>query len=130
MAFPTELSFIESEEAKLGVRLPADLRARLLGNNGGEIATDDEDWSLFPVFDASDRKKAARSANHIARETQAAREWRGFPPSAVAIARNGSGDYLVLLPSVDKPGALDKKIYLWAHETGSLTVMAEAIGEL
>ncbi len=59
--------------------------------------------------DDSDRKRLSRTANDIVRETEAAREWDEFPADVVAIAGDGSGDALVLLPGSDE-------IYIWSHE--------------
>jgi hypothetical protein len=54
------------------------MRERLLRNNGGEILVewdgDGEEWQLHPVFDDSDRETTRRSANHLVREQQSARE--------------------------------------------------------
>jgi len=124
MPFATEDQFIDAAEAKLGVRLPKALRARLRNTNGGEVEIKDDVWQLYPVFDTSDRKRTTRTANDIVRETTVAREWRGFPPAAVAIAANGSGDLLVLLPSAQDPSILDERIYVWDHETTKLHVVA------
>ena len=98
MAFPTSEECISKTEARLGVRLPESLRAHLLAENGGEVEVDNDSWSLFPVADSSDRKRLARSANHIVAEGANARMWSGFPQAAVAIAENGAGDFLILLP--------------------------------
>jgi hypothetical protein len=130
MPFATEERFIDAAEAKLGVRLPTALRARLLSANGGEVELDDDVWRLHPVFDTSDRKRNTRTANDIVRETASAREWRGFPATAVAIAGNGSGDFLVLLPSVEDPSTLDERIYVWNHETTKVELVAERFDEI
>ena len=118
MAFPTTESFIETAEAKLGVSLPPWLRARLLAKNGGAIEAADDYWELFSVFDTTDRKHISRSSTNIPGETESARDWPGFPSSAVAIASNGTGDLLVLLPAADSPTTLGATVYLWQHETG------------
>ena len=125
MAFPTDIKYIETAEKALGVSLPSAWRCRLLSSNGGELYLAEEDWTVFPVFDTSDRKKTSRTANHIVRENQSAREWRGFPPAAIAVAENGSGDYLVFLPSQSSPGVLDEKLLLWSHETCALSVVTQ-----
>ena len=127
MAFPTDIEFIKAAESALGVLLPPEWRLRLLASNGGDLVAAEDDWTVFPVFDSSDRKKASRSANHIVRENQSAHEWRGFPPAAVAIAENGSGDYLVFLPSQSSPGVLDEKLFLWSHETETLSLVANTL---
>jgi hypothetical protein len=112
MAFPVDKSRIDDEEVKLGKKLPALLRARLGRENGGELRAAGEVWWLHPVWDATDRRTIARTANHIARETESARGWAGFPEGAIAIAENGSGDRLILL---------DEEIHIWDHETGEAT---------
>lgn len=111
MAFPVESRHIDAAEQELGRKLPEALRARLLRNNGGELEGEDEDWQLHPVWDPSDRKRMARTANHVVRETKYARqEASGFPPDAIAIAENGCGDLLVLRPGRDE-------LERWDHET-------------
>src|SRR6476659_6329517 len=98
MPFPIAEQFIVSTERKLGVSFPPGFRARMSRINGGVLFTDEDDWQLYPFFDTSDRKRLSRTCNDIVRETITAREWRGFPPKAIAIAANGLGDYLVFLP--------------------------------
>jgi len=100
------------------------LRAYLRASNGGEIELAGDLWQVHPVLDTSDRKHAARSASHIARETEFARGWGGFPPAAVSIASNGSGDRLILTPSSADPSLLDSAIHRWDHETGLLSLAA------
>jgi hypothetical protein len=119
MAFPTTEDRIVAAETQLGIRLPDGFRNRLMSQNGGEVEADDDDWTVFPVFDSSDRKRASRSANHIVRETQQAATWPGFPERAVAIASNGTGDLLVFLPR-DKL-QLDGRVQCWSHETQKCT---------
>src|SRR5215510_16580744 len=118
MAFSTSEQFIAQAETRLGVTFPASLRAHLLLENGGDLHADGDDWTLFPVSDNSDRKRLARSASHIVRESANARTWPGFPAPAVAIAANGSGDYLILVPDETDPARLGEAIYIWDHETG------------
>jgi hypothetical protein len=124
MPFPVSPEYIAKEEERLGVSFPDSLKSHLLSANGGEIVAADETWQLHGVLDTSDRKRAARSASHIARETGMARQWRGFPPTAVAIASNGSGDVLVLLPSENDAAVLEPAVYLWNHETAQLEQVA------
>jgi SMI1 / KNR4 family (SUKH-1) len=113
MAFPTTEDRVAAAETELGMRLPPAYRQRLIANNGGEIEVADDVWQAFPVFDDSDRKRAGRSANHIVRETQQARQWPGFPSGAVAVGANGTGDLLIFLPGRD--GACDSRLHLWSH---------------
>src|SRR5688500_13726124 len=104
MAFPTTEEHVRRAEEALGVTLPALHRARLLRNNGGEVEAADDVWQLFPVQDTSDRKRISRTANHIVREATQARQWPEFPPTAVPVAANGTGDYLIFRTLEDQPG--------------------------
>jgi SMI1-KNR4 cell-wall len=111
MPFPVAIAQIHEAERQLGRKLPMDLRVRLHRENGGQIEAAGESWQLFPVFDSSDRKRITRTANHIVRATQAARTWTDFPQDAIAIAENGSGDFLILRAGSDE-------VEFWDHETG------------
>lgn len=114
MAFPVSEDKIVDAETVLGRRLPELLRSRLLRNNGGDLVADDDDWILHPVRDHSDRKRLSRTANDIVTETKAALGWSGFPSNGIAIASNGSGDLLVLMPGSDD-------VFFWDHEASTLT---------
>lgn len=110
MAFPVTEDKILAAEEILGRRLPETLRERLLQNNGGEVIdNENNDWILHPVRDDSDRKRLVRTANDIIRETESAREWDNFPENAIAIANDGTGDLIILLPD-------DDAFYIWSHE--------------
>jgi hypothetical protein len=113
MGLPVDESRIAEAERELGIVFPPELRERLTLNNGGDIYAESDSWILNPVWDPTDRKTATRSANHIVRETQFARSWRGFPPDAIAVASDGSGDVIVFLPST-------RHFHLWLHETREL----------
>jgi hypothetical protein len=104
---------IAAEEARLGRVLPADLRARLERTNGGDVVFHDETWTLFPVWDATTKRSAGRTASHIARETASIEGAMGdlFPPGATAVADNDAGDYLL----IDRDG----RTLVWRPETGS-----------
>ena len=130
MAFPVEEKYIIETEKELGLRFPRTFREKMGKENGGEIETADDSWTIHPFFDKSDIKRIKRTTNNIILETKNSREWDNFPPTAIAIADNGSGDKLVLLPTDNKPTELSDKIYLWSHETGELTEVADDISEL
>jgi hypothetical protein len=115
MAFPTTEMHVAAAERELGVKLPREYRERLMARNGGELSTAGDDWQVFPVFDATNRKAAGRSMGHIVLETRSARAWEGFPEGAVAIASNGTGDLLLFLPGGS--GQLDRQVQVWDHET-------------
>lgn len=117
MGLPTTDSFIVATEQQLGFVLPQWLRQRLLQENGGTIQAAGEQWELFSVFDNTDRKHISRSTMNIVRETASAREWEGFPQAAIAIAQNGGGDYLILVPDDGNPRVLNSHAHLWQHGT-------------
>jgi hypothetical protein len=113
MAFAGSEELVAAAEAKLGRRLPDVHRARLIRENGGEIRAAREHWTLYPVWDPSNRKSMGRTANHIVRENEVLRrEWAdALPEGFLAIADNGGGDLLVLPPS-------EEEVRFWDHETG------------
>jgi SMI1 / KNR4 family (SUKH-1) len=111
MGFPVDQQFIAEAELALGRELPPALTSRLRRNNGGEVRTEDMDWTLYPVYDSGDRKRISRTANHIIRELLRWRTWHGFPEGAVAIAEDGCGNALIVLAGSDE-------IREWNHETG------------
>ncbi|WEX89823.1 SMI1/KNR4 family protein [Sinorhizobium garamanticum] len=114
MTFPVSEDKIIAAETALGRRLPRELRTRLQNLNGGALVAAGDDWILHPVRDNSDQKRISRTANDVILETKAAREWRGFPADGIAIASNGTGDRLVLVPESDN-------VFLWNHETVTLS---------
>lgn len=111
MPFPVSQDLIEAAERQLGRKLPQGLRLRLMRNNGGDVVAGDEDWILHPVWDPTDRRTMARTANHMVRETEQARNWRGFPKDAIALASDGSGNRLIIKAGSDEAE-------MWDHETG------------
>jgi SMI1 / KNR4 family (SUKH-1) len=117
--FPVGEDRIEEAEAQLRRPLPAALRHRLMRDNGGKIVVagypgDDPIWSLHPVWDPSDRRRMARTANHIVSETRAAHKGIAhLPAGSIVIAHNGSGDLLLIPVDRDDP-------VWWNHETGEV----------
>jgi hypothetical protein len=107
---------VAATEVRLGRRLPDAHRDRLILENGGEIRAAREIWTLYPVWDATNRKTMARTANHIVRENESLRnDWADILPTGViAIADNGGGDLLVVRPDEDD-------VLLWDHETGAMS---------
>lgn len=96
------MDLLEAAEAQLGRTLPADHRARLMADNGGEVEALDDDWQLFPVWDPKDRRTQGRTTNHIVRENASLLGWPGLPRDFLAIASDGSGDLLGLMPGSDR----------------------------
>lgn len=122
MPFDLNEECVVQAEAKLEAVLPESYRRAMMLANGGEVATEEEDWYLYPILDGSDKKRFARTCNDIVAETKSCADWRGFPVQAVAIANNGSGDQLVFLRAGDR---FASTVYIWSHETGKLTKVAD-----
>jgi hypothetical protein len=129
MPFPIEQRFIEETESEMGFRFPPAFKEKMMAMNGGEVVVSDDDWQLFPSLDKSDNKRLSRTCNHIGLETANAREWRTFPPQAVAIGSNGNGDLLVLMPDEAERTQLRECIFIWGHETGELELVLNSIDE-
>jgi SMI1 / KNR4 family (SUKH-1) len=121
MPFPLASDYIQLVESALGASLPSSYKRAMRLSNGGEIVADDDVWNQYPIKDTSDKKRLARTCNHILAETQKLREWPSFPREAIAIAGNGSGDQLVFMKVEE---AYDDAIYAWSHETGELKEVA------
>jgi hypothetical protein len=94
VAFSGSEELVAAAEAKLGRRLPDAHRQQLIRTNGGEVRASREWWTLYPVWDASNRKTISRTANHILRENETLhRDWPDVLPSdAIAMADNAGGD--------------------------------------
>ena len=130
MPFPVDLKYIIETEQELGLVFPDSFKSKMTKENGGELITEEDDWQLFPFFDKLDNKRISRTCNHIVLETKQARAWDNFPDNGIAIASNGSGDNLILLPSDNDKKKLREEIYLWQHETGDIQEVAKTIDEL
>ena len=123
MPFPVEEQYIQETEKSLNIKLSTSFKNLMKMNNGGTIITDDDYWEIHPFFDKSDKKRLSRTCNHIFKETEKAKDWSQFPNNAIAIASNGSGDILVFLHENDISSDI---IYLWSHESGSTTKVADS----
>ncbi|WHT39551.1 hypothetical protein QNH98_02285 [Myroides sp. mNGS23_01] len=61
MLFPIEPKYIVQTEDELGVLFPARFKEKMMQENGGELATKEDDWQLYPFFDRSDKKRISRN---------------------------------------------------------------------
>lgn len=130
MPSPINPEFVQEAELELGLVFPQVYKQKMLRTNGGSIVTDDHIWQMFPIYDRSDAELMRLTYNHVIYETYIARTWPNFPPLAVAIAENGSGDYLVLLPARPDMSELREEVFLWLHETGAMLEIADSVEEL
>jgi hypothetical protein len=129
MPFPLDIALVKRTEAKLGRRLPLGYLVKMCRENGGAVVIGTDAWSLYTIFDDSDKKRLKRTCNDIIRETASARKWPDFPPDAVAIGDNGGGDILILLADPETTRYADA-VYRWDHETGEVHKLADAFEEL
>lgn len=129
MPFPIDEKYIFEAEQELGLSFPGMFKAKMKKENGGVIETENDDWQLFPFFDKLDKKRISRTSNHIILETKEAKKWRNFPNNGIAIGENGSGDRLILLPTIENSKVLSEEIYTWFHETGEVEKIADSIEE-
>src|SRR5438270_839722 len=112
MPFPLNHKYVQQAQEKLGRALPLGYIAHMCRSNGGEVPVKTDVFILFPILDSTDRKRLARTCNDIVRETTVARDWPYFPPDALAIGGNGTGDKLVFLADNDGPRYADA-LYWW-----------------
>lgn len=130
MLSPIKPEFIQEAEQELGLVFPPLYKQKMLMTNGDSIVTYDHIWQMFPIYDRSNAERMRLTYNHVIYETYIARTWPNFPPLAVAIAENGYGDYLVLLPQKPDMSELREEVFLWQHETGKILEIADSVDEL
>jgi hypothetical protein len=128
--FPVNEIYIRQTEEILNVEFPTSFKIKMMKDNGGEVATEEDDWQLFPFFDSSDKKRISRTSNNITRETEMARKWSNFPPDCIAIASNEAGDLLVFKRESSLTRKLEDAVYFWSHETGNLDKLSSSFSEL
>ena len=126
MAFPIDEKQIRHLEESLGSPLPESYKSFMLPNNGGEIELADLDWELHPIRDTTDRKRIARTTSHVLVENQSYAEWDNAAPDTLSIGDDGCGNRIVL-QKLD--GKYQDEIFVWDHETGELTKLADSISE-
>jgi hypothetical protein len=120
MPFPIEEKYIVETEQHLGRKLPAWYRDRMMKDNGGEYMACDDCWDLYPIFNKMSPKLMSRTCNHVIKETESAKEFPDFPKDALAIAGNGTGDQLILLPINDKD--FHETVNIWYHDSGEYEI--------
>ena len=130
MPFPLDEKYITETENELGIIFPDKFKSKMMQENGGELMTEDDDWNLYPFFDKLDNKRISRTCNHIILETNQLREIEDFPENGIAIAENGCGDNLIMLPFEENQTKIKEKIYVWLHETGEIIEIANSIEDL
>lgn len=127
MPFTLDERHVLEAEEKLGASLPQSYRKAMMAENGGELLGIAEGWNLYPIRDASDRKRLARTWSDIVEVTGSLAGSDRFPPGAVAIADDGGGDRLLFLRSGDR---FAPAVCHWFHETGECVKLADDFAAL
>lgn len=122
MPFPVDEKYILETEELLNFNFPTEYKEAMKKMNGGEINIMDDYFTIFPIFDKTDRKRISRTCNSVDKETTLAREFF-ISENAVAIAGDGGGNYLILFPN-------DPAVYFWHHENENPTKVAEKFSQL
>lgn len=130
MPFPVDRKWIAETENKLGVRFPDSFVIAMSTMNGGMIEVGGDVFWLNAFLDGTDRKRIARTASSIDRETVAMRRWDHFQSDLVVIGHNGGGDLLVLASDPSDPERLQSAVFWWDHETSEIEEVAEDFGDL
>ncbi len=120
MAFPVADRFIVAAEQMLGRQFPRTTEVRLARSNGGEIEAGNDDWVLPSRSRRSDRKRLARSANDISRETELDRGGRAFRLTRVRLPQTGRR-----LVGADPRNQI---MFIVDHETGQLALIEVRMG--
>ena len=123
MAKPVEEKYIQKSELHFQGSFPASYRNSMKSENGGTVATEDDYWELFPIFDETNKKSIAKTIYNIVKETEKLKNTPGFPDNAIAIGENGCGDILIIFPD-------QNQVHKWFHESHSFELIANDFSDL
>jgi len=101
-----EESAISETEQKLNIRFPDQYVQLFKLANGPEVG----EWTLFPIKDPKNMKK---TWDDVVRQNEEVLDGE-ISENLIAIAEDGTGDYLCLKVEDGKAG---DPIYLWLHES-------------
>ncbi|WP_341201446.1 SMI1/KNR4 family protein [Planomicrobium okeanokoites] len=111
-----EESAIRETEQKLNIRFPDQYVQLFKLTNGLEVG----EWTLFPIRDPKNMKK---TWDDVVRQNEEVLDGE-ISDDLIAIAENGTGDYLCL--KVEDGKAADP-VYLWLHETDETEELAPTL---
>lgn len=111
-----EESAIRNTEQELSIRFPDQYVQLCKLANGAEVG----EWNLFPIKDPDDMKK---TWGDVVRQNKEVLDGEIFE-NLIAIAENGTGDYLCL--KVEN-GKADNPIFLWLHESDETEELASTL---
>ncbi len=119
-------SHVERAEETLGVVFPPLYRAWILEKNGGTVRFRDEEWTVNPLFDDTDRRTMRKTASHLVADTLFVRGYPTFPGNGVSIAQANVAR-LVLMPRGDDPKVLGEHVYYWDADLELFEVVADDV---
>ena len=111
-----EESAIRDTEQKLNIRFPDQYVQLFKLANGPEVG----EWTLFPIKDPKNMKK---TWDDVVRQNEEVLDGE-ISDDLIAIAEDGSGDYLCL--KVEE-GRVGDPVYLWLHETDETEELAPTL---
>lgn len=111
-----EESAIRNTEQKLSIRFPDQYVQLFKLANAPEVG----EWNLFPIKDPYNMKK---TWDDVVRQNKEVLDGEIFE-NLIAIAENGTGDYLCL--KVEN-GKADNPIFLWLHESEETEELASTL---
>ncbi|WP_282020948.1 SMI1/KNR4 family protein [Planomicrobium okeanokoites] len=111
-----EESAIRETEQKLNVRFPDQYVQLFKLTNGPEVG----EWTLFPIKDPKNMKK---TWDDVVRQNKEVLDGE-ISDNLIAIAEDGTGDYLCLKVEDGKAG---DPVYLWLHETDETEELAPTL---
>lgn len=111
-----EESVIRETEQKLNIRFPDQYVQLFKLANGPEVG----EWTLFPIKDPKNMKK---TWDDLVRKNEEVLDGE-ISDDLIAIAEDGTGDYLCLKVEDGKAG---DPVYLWLHETDETEELAPTL---
>lgn len=111
-----EESAIRETEQKLNIRFPDQYVQLFKLANGPEVG----EWTLFPIKDPKNMKK---TWDDVVRQNEEVLDGE-ISENLIAIAEDGTGDYLCLKVENGKAG---DPVYLWLHETDETEELAPTL---
>lgn len=111
-----EESVIRETEQKLNIRFPDQYVQLFKLANGPEVG----EWTLFPIKDPKNMKK---TWDDLVRQNEEVLDGE-ISDDLIAIAEDGTGDYLCLKVEDGKAG---DPVYLWLHETDETEELAPTL---
>ncbi len=102
MPFDLSDEQLEATETEIGAKFSESYRRRMMQCNGGKVDAMSDYWILIPFGDTSDRKRLSRTANHVLVDPKSVSGFPSWHENVFAVAKNGTGDALVMFREGDQ----------------------------